>query len=250
MKSKTKEFFLNLFFPRFCLGCKREETYLCEDCKSTLEILEHQYCLCNKNPLRLPSPPHLSIGKRNRAGKCKRCYSKKLSGLYFALSYQEKSLTKKLIRQFKYPPYIKELAKPLSSLIIEHFLLLNKDLKQIFQGGLLTPVPLTKRKLKKRGFNQAEEIAKELSRVLKIPLISNNLIKTKETLPQVNLSEKERKENLKNAFFCESPVLIRQKKIFLIDDVYTTGSTMEEAAKTLKQSGAKEIWGIAVTRES
>ena len=113
----------------------------------------------------------------------------------------------------------------------------------------LIPVPLFKRKLKKRGFNQAEEIAKELSRVLKIPLISDNLIKTKETPPQVNLSEKEREENLKNAFFCKNPALIKQKKIFLIDDVYTTGSTMEECAKTLKQSGAKEIWGIVVARE-
>ncbi len=215
-----------------------------------MEISEHQYCLCNKNPFRLPSPPHVSIGKRNKAGKCKRCYSKKLFGLYFALSYQEKSLTKKLIHQFKYPPYIKELAKPLSSLMVEHFFLLNKNPQQICQGGVLIPVPLAKRKLKKRGFNQAEEIAKELSKVLKIPLISGNLIKTKETSPQINLSEKERKKNLKNAFFCKSPAVIKQKKIFLIDDVYTTGSTMEEATRVLKRAGAKEIWGIVVARES
>lgn len=259
MKNKTKEFFLNLFFPRFCLGCKKEETYLCQDCRATLEISEHQYCLCNKNPLRLPSPthlstskgclpPHLSIGKRNKAGKCKRCYSKKLSGLYSSLSYQEKSLTKKLIHQFKYPPYIKELAKPLSSLIIEHFLLLNKNPQQICQRGILISVPLFKRKLKKRGFNQTEEIAKELSKTLMVPLISDNLIKIKETSPQVELSEKERRENLRSAFFCKNPALIKQKKIFLIDDVYTTGSTMEECAKTLKKSGAKEVWGIVVAR--
>jgi len=246
MKDKTKEFFLNMFFPKFCLGCKREGTYLCEDCKSTLEILERQYCLCNKNPLSLPLPPYLSIGRRNKTGKCKKCYSKNLSGLYFALSYQEKSLARKLIRRFKQSPYIKELAEPLSFLIIEHFLLLNKNPQQICQGGILMPIPLTKRKLKKRGFNQAEEIAKELVKTLRVPLILNNLIKTKET--QINLPEKEHKENLKNVFFCKNPDAIKQKKIFLIDDVYTSGSTMEEVARILKKAGAKGVWGIVVAR--
>lgn len=246
MKGKIKEFLLNIFFPKFCLGCKREGTYLCEDCKSTLEILERQYCLCNKNPSSLPLPSYLSMGRRNKTGKCKKCYSKNLSGLYFALSYQEKSLARKLIRRFKHSPYIKELTEPLSFLIIEHFLLLNKNPGQICQGGILIPIPLTKRKLKKRGFNQAEEIAKELTKILKVPLISDNLIKIKET--QINLPEREHKEDLKNTFFCKNPDAIKQKKIFLIDDVYTTGSTMEEATRVLKKAGAKEVWGIAIAR--
>ena len=159
MKDKIKEFLLNLFFPRFCLGCKKEGIYLCDDCKATLGTLEYQYCLCNKNPVRL-----------SRAGKCKRCHHKTLSGLYFALSYQESSLTKKLIHYFKYPPYIKELGITFSSLIIEHFLLSGKDPKKIFKNGLLIPVPITKKELKKRGFNQAEEIAQDLSKILKISL--------------------------------------------------------------------------------
>lgn len=236
--NKTKEFLLNLLFPRFCLGCQKEGDYLCQDCKSTLEISEYYYCLCNHHPLRLPD-----------GGKCKKCRSKKLSGLYFPLSYKEKSLTRKILHQFKYQPYIKELAKTLSSLIIDHFLLSDKNYQKIFENGILVPVPLDKKKLKNRGFNQAEEIAKELSQILKIPLIANNLVKIKRTPDQIELSQEQRQENLKNAFLCKNPKEVKNKKIFLIDDVYTTGSTLEECALTLKSAGAKEVWGIVVARE-
>lgn len=235
---KIKDFLVDLLFPKFCLGCNIEGTYLCEDCKAALDILQFSYCLCNKNPLRLPE-----------AGKCGKCRSKKLSGLFYALSYQENPLTKKLIHQFKYPPYIKELSRPLSELIIEHFSLLNKGWQKVLENAVLIPVPLDKKKMKRRGFNQAEEIARNLSEILKIPLISNNLIKIKKTLPQVELSEKEREENIKNAFLCRNPEEIKKKKILLIDDVYTTGSTMEECARVLKTAGAKEVWGVAIARE-
>ena len=103
--------------------------------------------------------------------------------------------------------------------------------------------------MKNRGYNQSEELAKELSKTLKIPLILNNLIKIRATFPQIKLSAKERQENLKNAFSINNPEELKNKKIFLVDDVYTTGSTMEECAKTLKESGAKQVWGIAIARE-
>jgi len=74
------------------------------------------------------------------------------------------------------------------------------------------------------------------------------LAKIKETPPQAELSDEERKENLKGSFSCRSPDLVKGKKIILIDDVYTTGSTMEECAKVLKMAGAKEVVGIVVAR--
>ncbi|GAI27128.1 unnamed protein product [marine sediment metagenome] len=109
-------------------------------------------------------------------------------------------------------------------------------------------MPLDKKRLKRRGFNQAEEIAKVLSEILDIPLINDALLKIKETLPQVKLSEKDREENIKGIFLCQKPEKIKNKKTLLVDDVYTTGSTMEEAARILKKAGAKEVWGIAVAR--
>jgi len=228
-----KSFILDILFPRYCLNCGCERSYLCQDCLATLDILESNFCLCKKSS-RLP-----------QAGKCKRCQSEKLNGLYFALSYQN-NLVQKLIQQFKYEPFIKELAKSLASLIITHFQLLNNKLD--FSEFVLTPIPLDKKKLKQRGFNQAEEIGKELSNFLKIPLMSNVLLKIKETLPQIELSEEEREENIKGVFSVRNNELVSNKKILLVDDVYTTGSTMEEGAKTLKESGAKEVWGVVVAR--
>ena len=192
-------------------------SYFCEDCQATLEI----------------------------SGLHQKTQLEELSDLYFAIDYQ-KSLIKSLIHHFKYQPLIKELAKPLASLIIEHFQLL--DQKPNFADFVLIPVPLEKKKLKWRGFNQAEEIAKQLSKFFKIPLINDVLIKIKETLPQVELSDRERKENIKGAFACPAPEKIQGRKILLVDDIYTTGSTMAECAKVLKKAGAKEIIGIVVAR--
>jgi len=228
-----KNFLLNIFFPKFCLGCEKEGTYFCEDCKACLEISEDNFCLC-KSPKRL-----------TEGGKCNNCQPKELNGLYFTVSYRNK-LIKKLIRQFKYEPYIKELAEPLTSLIITHFLLLDKG-NQIRKGKILVPIPLSKRRLRERGFNQAEEIAKNLSKFLEIPLC-NCLVKIKETPSQVDLSKKERRENVKGVFEIDEEA--KDKRILLVDDVYTTGTTMNEAAKVLKEAGAKEVWGVVIARGS
>jgi len=217
MLNKVKNFFLNLFYPKYCFLCQREGTYLCQDCLSTLEI----------------SGFHQKFSTEN------------LSDLYFATSYQ-KPLIKNLLQSFKYKPFVKELADNLSSLIIEHFQLLEKP--PDFADFILIPVPMEKKKLKWRGFNQAEELGKELSSFLKIPLISGCLIKIKETPSQVELSDEERKENIKGVFTVRNGELIKNKKILLVDDVYTTGATMEECARVLKKAGAKEVIGIVIAR--
>jgi ComF family protein len=216
---KFKEFILDLIFPKFCLGCKREGTFLCEDCFSILEI----------------STSHQKFRGKN------------LADLYFPVNY-ENFLVKKLIQNFKYPPLIKELKKELSLIIFSHLLLLDK--KPDFSDFVLVPIPLSKKKLKWRGFNQAEEIAKELSNFLKIPLISDCLIKIKETKDQVELSEKERKESVKGVFFVKNEEKILGKNVLLVDDVFTTGATMEEAARVLREAGVKKIVGIVIAKAS
>lgn len=241
-ENKIKDFSLDLFFPKFCLGCQKEGIYLCDDCRGLLDISEFNYCLCSQKPLRLPPD--------SKNGKCSRCQNKNLSGLYFALPYKEKTLTRKLIYQFKYKPYLKDLAKTLASILVEHFVLSQKNTNEIWENSILVPVPLDKKKLKARGYNQSEELAKELSKVLQIPVISENLVKIKYTNPQMELKKEEREKNLQGAFMVKNPSTIAQgNKIFLVDDVYTTGSTMEECAKTLKNAGAKNVWGICLARE-
>jgi len=79
---------------------------------------------------------------------------------------------------------------------------------------------------------------------LKIPLLNDVLIKIKETLPQVELSGKKREENIKGVFLVKNNKETRERKVLLVDDVYTTGSTMEECAQVLKTAGAEEVWGV------
>jgi len=237
---QIKSFIIETLFPSFCLGCQREGSLLCQDCKSTLDILHYNYCLCSKNPIRIIE---------SQKGKCQRCQNKKLSGLYFALPYKEKFLTKKLIYQFKYPPRLKSLSKHLAQIIIEHLLITKNNTEKVWQNSIILPVPLEKYGLKYRGYNQSEELAKEFSKITKTPLILNNLIKIKETKSQTKLSAQERQENVRGVFSIKNPEVILNKKVFLIDDVYTTGSTMEECANVLRTFGAKSVWGIAIARE-
>jgi len=212
----NKKFFLDLLFPRFCFGCQKEGSYLCEDCQNILGILESHQTYSGKN----------------------------LKDLYWATPYQN-PLMKKLIHCFKYEPFLKELSKSLSLLIINHFQLIEKQ--PDFSEFILIPVPLYKKRLKWRGFNQAEEIGKEVSEFLKIPLISNCLLKIKETPPQIELLETERKESVLGVFWVKKEE-IEEEKILLIDDVFTTGATMEECARVLKKAGAKEVIGLVVAR--
>ena len=214
---KIGEFISEVFFPKFCLGCQKEGEYLCQDCKELLEILR--------------------IHKKYK--------TKYLSDLYFPLVYK-KPLTKKLILSFKYKPFLKDLSLTLSFLILDHLKLIEEE--KNFSDFILIPIPLEKKKLKWRGFNQSEEIGKKLAENLEIPIFSNVLFKIKETRPQVELSEKERRENIKGCFLVKNKDLIKNKKILLLDDIFTTGSTMEEAAKTLKEAGAKEIVGMVLAR--
>jgi len=231
--TNSQNFILDILFPKFCLGCQKEGSYLCNDCLSTIEIIEYLFCPgCQK--------------REDNGRPCKSCRKFiKLDRLYFATSYQN-SLVKELINKFKHEPLVKELAKPITFLIITHFQIIEKP---DFSDCSIIPVPLEKSRLKWRGFNQAEEIAKELANFLNIKVWTNVLVKTKRTFPQVEIENKnKRKENVIGIFSCQNSEKIKNKKILLVDDVYTTGSTMNEAAKTLKEGGARAVWGVAVAR--
>jgi ComF family protein len=238
IKNKLKyaiEFILDILFPKFCLNCKREGEFICQDCLSLVEILNRRYCpFCAK-------PKIVLDGKTCDACKNRR----KLTGLYCASSY-DNFIVRKIISRFKYKPYLKELSKPLSYLIIAHLGTFGSLEK--FKDFIIIPVPLHTKKMKMRGFNPAEEIGKETGKTLGIPVFNNVLIKTKSTPAQVELKKEKREENVKDVFACQSRELIENRKILLIDDVFTTGSTMEECAMVLKESGAREVWGIVAAR--
>ena len=217
MWKRTKNFVLDILFPKTCLNCQRENYFLCPDCQALLEI----------------------------SGYHRRISTHYLQDLYIPLSLKN-PLVKNMIQKFKCEPFVKELAESLADLIISYFQLMDTPQIQQKDNSVLIPVPLFKKRLKWRGFNQAEELAKKLSSSWEIPLLSDCLIKTKETPNQKELTNEARKENVKGAFICPNPDKISGKRILLIDDTYATGSTMEECAVLLKKAGAREIIGVAV----
>jgi ComF family protein len=236
---------LDFLFPKFCLGCGREKTYLCPECFSKIKIFSSPFC------------PY--CGARVYNGKiCQDC-KKSLSGFIAAAPYGDK-LLEKLIDAFKYH-FVKELATPLAFLILK-FLQQNQEIEFLKNplDFLILPIPLHKRRQRERGFNQASEIGKALSPLLKIPMREDILLRKKYTQPQAKLKSG-REENIKDAFeikpaFANSAFVATTakeaatagKKIILLDDVATSLSTMEEAAKVLKQNSTKEVWGLVIAK--
>lgn len=167
-----------------------------------------------------------------------------LSGLFCATSYEDR-FAQRLIHAFKYPPFLRDLAKPLALCIIAHLALLNKP---IYPPDVICPIPLHKKRLRWRGYNHAEELAKQLGQAFSLPVVADALIRIKHTAPQANLGREERLKNMKGVFEVRNPQKIAAKNILLVDDVYTTGATMEECARILKKAGAARVFGAAVAR--
>lgn len=196
---------IDTVFPIKCLGCGVEGVFLCLDC-------------FRKIPLNQNSSLKLN---RNQA----------LNELIIS-SYYQNPLLKNLIHRYKYD-FIKDLADPLSKLMAQKIYYLKQN-----PSIVLTPVPLHKKRLKWRGFNHSEILAQKTAQKLDLAFLNNLITRKKHTIAQASIQDKEiRKRNLKNVFEInpESDTsLIENKTIILIDDIYTTGSTLNECAKTLK----------------
>jgi ComF family protein len=113
---------------------------------------------------------------------------------------------------------------------------------------LAMPVPLHGSRLRQRGFNQALLLAQGVCGRFSVPLSFDNLYRTRHTRPQVELSGRERAENVRGAFAVARPGEVRDRKVLLIDDVFTTGATMNECAKVLKDAGAASVTVLTLAR--
>lgn len=176
--------------------------------------------------------------------KCKSKYA--IDGAFSAIAY--KGIVKKLIYNFKYKPYLSDLKNTLVELFYESIIQ-----QEIFQKAnefspILVPIPLHKNRLRKRGYNHSQLLAEGLSKKLNLKAIEI-LKRKKETKSQFGLDLKKRKENIKDAFILNAKYIIHNTNILLVDDILTTGSTLLEAAKTLKKSGARRVWGLTLARD-
>lgn len=232
-------FFLDILFPLRCLGCQTKGSWICAVCLSQIPRRLEQRCpAC----LRHVTPTG------ERCFQCRDTTTSALDGIFVA-SYYQNSLLPRAIHTWKYR-FIPDLALPLGQ-----FLTIALQKSSLPLPESILPVPLHKRRLRFRGFNQsallAQIVSETLTPGLDITLSTDVLLRTRFTKPQMKTdSREERLINLKNAFSLKEDAahLIKGKTLWLIDDVATTGTTLEECATILKQHGATSVFGIVLAR--
>lgn len=239
LNSSVRDLIISIFFPKRCVNCRAFGKYICNDCFTKIQFLDFSKCIeCMR-----PSVSSLTHGK------CKKRNS--LDGVFVTAEY--KSVIKKAVYKYKYEPYIYNLARPLSSLMYE-----NLIQNEIFMGTLstssnvwITCVPLHEKRLRTRGYNQSEKLAKNLSESLNLRFNPNLIKRTRDTVPQFKLKKEERTKNIKDAFSLNPKYKGRLsgKTLFIVDDVFTSGVTLRECGKLLKKGGAKEVYGLVLAME-
>ena len=181
--------------------------------------------------------------------KCKKRTS--LDGVFAAVEYR--TVIKKAVYSYKYEPYIFSLADVFSKLMYESLIQ-----NEIFQNILfvssnvwITCVPLHEKKLMKRGYNQSEILGRNLSELLGLRFNSNLIIRTRNTIPQFKLKKEERVKNIADAFELNPKYKDKMsgKSIFIVDDLFTSGTTLRECGKLLKKAGAKAVYGLTFSME-
>lgn len=225
IKDKVAISFLDLFFPKKCVWCAKVGLYICRNCFEKIDFIDAPVCpICQRQ----------AVGGKTHPG----CRGKwRLDGLIVGCKY--KGPVKVAIKKVKYK-WVFDIEKILVDILAQR--LWKFDFPQ---DAILVPIPLHITRRRWRGFNQAEILAITLAKKFGVGyfLLLNRLVDTK---TQVGLDKKARIENVKGAFGLSKGADAGGKNIILVDDVYTSGATMAEAASVLKRAGAKSVWGMAV----
>jgi ComF family protein len=220
---------LDFLFPRFCVGCGKEGDFICKSCRTTISQIEPPVCpRCGK--------------PQTKESLCSNCanWEADIDGIRSAFRFE--GVIRKAIHEFKYKnlrALTADLAQFLSKYLVENPI----------PCEILVPVPLHHRRLRERGYNQSTLLAKGLSKFTGLPVDEHTLIRNRYNLPQAKTGNvEERKQNVLGVFTCLGEEL-RKKKVLLIDDVTTSGATLNACALTLKTAGAMSVWGLTLARE-
>lgn len=224
-----KDKILDLFFPAKCVSCGKLGGFICNSCYGEIAFVKKQTC---------PKCNCLSAGGR----LCRRCRPKyALTGVVVA-GYLNEGAIKEAVHNFKYNG-VSALASELAGILAE------KLIEEKIAFDLVAYVPISKKRKAWRGYNQSEILAEIISEKFNKDVF-RGLLKRKDTKNQVGLSKREREKNLNRVFSIKrGKTDVRGKRILLVDDVMTTGTTLNECAKVLRAFGAREVWGAVLAKE-
>ena len=234
---KVKDLVLDVLFPKFCVGCGIEGKYICDKCSIFISEAMPVCPICYNSSF---------FGETHQ--NCIKEYA--LDGLISIWDYE--GIIKKIIHEIKYNGF----TNIINECVESSFKLIAKDINRFYpflsflysNNTYISYVPMYLKREKKRGFNQAKIIAQEIGRFSSCNIISL-LEKTTDTKSQAKLEKKERMENVKNSFnIWVKPGLTQIKHVLLVDDVFTTGATMQECCRVLKKAGAEKVWGFTLAR--
>ncbi len=229
LTGQLQEKIVDFFFPRRCVGCGRIGDFLCVGCRQKLPRVLRPICK--------------RCGKPESSGNlCSACWGQKteIDGIRSVFRFE--GIVRQAIHDLKYRN-LKSISGCLATLMADYL----QD--NPVHGEVLVPVPLHSRRLRERGYNQSNLLAQELGKLIDIPVIDGSLRRIKDSLPQARTTTiDERRENVAEAFACQDKEL-KAKNIILVDDVCTSGATLEACAVALKTGGAISVWGFTLARE-
>jgi competence protein ComFC len=233
---------VDLLFPPRCVYCHRLGAWLCTHCLDEIEAIRPPVCYRCGTPLdgqETPSPSPAGDASLT----CVRCRNKasQLAG-FFAYGFHAGPL-RQAIHELKYED-LRALASPLGKLMGQGWTRLRPQNHDV---DVVVPVPLHPTRLRRRGYNQAALLARELGAEIDRPVEENVLKRIKATAPQVDLNARERQENVRNAFEAVDASLAG-KRVLLVDDVRTTGSTLESASSALLRANVSSVWAYTLAR--
>ncbi|MEE9399311.1 MAG: ComF family protein [Dehalococcoidales bacterium] len=227
--AKLKGIALDLIFPRYCVGCGKEGSFLCDSCCQSLPRIRPPLCpRCGR-----PHPSGIL---------CPSCvnWAAAIDGI--RSPYRFDGVMREAIHQLKYRN-LRALVVTLTELL-KDFLVSNP-----LPAEVLVPVPLHPKRLKERGYNQSGLLARELAKLIDLPVMGDCLIRQRHAPPQAKTSTvDERRSNIADAFACRNRKL-QDKQVLLIDDVSTSGATLDACAAALKAAGTASVWGLVMARE-
>lgn len=208
---------LNLIYPNTCGFCEKV----------------NRECLCKKCEIQIKNYEINSVRKINKDYFDESMHIFKYEGI----------IRKKLVEyKFQEKAY---LYKTFSKIILKN----KKIYGNLKKYDIIIPVPIHKKRKLIRGYNQTELIARQIARNIGLNLENKVLIKQKNVVSQSELNKNDRKENVKDAFIIKNKEKIKNKKILIFDDIYTTGSTLKECSRILKNAGANEIGILTIAKD-